>query len=186
MAAADVHTPNRFVIPPDLLAQLRERRARQREARSVHTTAPRVSFSDSLRALFGAETPNAQETAVAFARGMDAMQIEVEVREDAFLLDPGMGPMTYLTADGRVLVDHRTWFGDAVHEASLDDAIPILVVGARKTGLPKLLQLIPACPEGGLPCTQCDSERWDIPAREHGLEHVCGVCRGRGWVPSLL
>ncbi len=144
-----------------------------------------LNFIDSLRALFGADAPEPRETAVAFAQGMDAMQLEVEDREDAFLLDPGMGPMTYLTADGRVLEDYRTWFGDAVHEASLDEAIPRLVVGARKTALPMLLQLIPACPAQGLPCTGCDGERWDLRAREHGLETVCGRCRGRGWMPLI-
>lgn len=181
-----MHTRGRFVIPPDLLALLRERRARQREARSVHVTkSTPLSFSDSLRALFRVDAPNPVETAVAFAKDMDAMQIEVEDREDAFLLDPGMGPMTYLTADGRVLEDYRTWFGDAVHEASFDEAIARLVVGARKTALPMLLQLIPTCPDDGSPCSRCDGERWDIPAREHGLETVCGLCRGRGWIPSL-
>jgi len=39
------------------------------------------------------------------------LQLEVEDSEDAFLLDAGMGPMTYLTSDARVLWDHRSWDG---------------------------------------------------------------------------
>ncbi|WP_437944237.1 hypothetical protein WMF27_15715 [Sorangium sp. So ce281] len=39
---------------------------------------------------------------------MSSWQDEVEDKYDAFLLDPGMGPMTYLTSDGRVLEDLRS------------------------------------------------------------------------------
>jgi hypothetical protein len=98
-----------------------------------------------------------------------------------------MGPMTYLTTDGRVLEDHRSWVGDGLREATFDDAIAALVVGAKKTGLADLLRLVPVCPDDGAPCPHCAGERWDKPLRDHGLEIICGLCRGRGWTtPALL
>lgn len=65
---------------------------------------------------------------------MDQAQLAIEDEHDAFLLDPGMGPMTYLTSDGRVLWDNRTWDGDDISEVSGDDAMATIVVGAKKTG----------------------------------------------------
>src|SRR5437763_1401518 len=34
---------------------------------------------------------------------------DITGREDAFLLDPGLGPACYLTADGRMRRDYREW-----------------------------------------------------------------------------
>jgi len=83
---------------------------------------------------------------------MDAWQDEVERAYDAFLLDPGMGPMVYLTADGRVLWDERGWDGDGVVEVTGVDARASLVVGARKTGLAALRALLPPAPAGAVVC----------------------------------
>lgn len=125
-----------------------------------------------------------------FARGVVAgmceLEDEVSREHDAFLLDPGLGPMTYLTADGRVLldfrtVDSRTGWGDEVREATEDEAIGALVVGARKTGIARLLDLIPAAPEGGRECPGCRGERLASPAP--GMQKfICNECMGRGWV----
>lgn len=93
-----------------------------------------------------------------------------------------MGPMTFLTSDGRVLLDHRSWDGEALRVATYEDAIAALVVGAKKTGISALLGLVPECPEDGSQCPRCAGERWDLSLRVQGMEVVCGLCRGRGWV----
>lgn len=120
-----------------------------------------------------------KEVAAAFVDGMDDLQRDVERRFDAFLLDPGMGPMTYLTADGRVLLDRRTWDGDDVVEADDDEAISSLVVGAEKTGISALLTLIPPPVDGATTCPHCGGRRRAAlgPIREL----ICVLCRGRGW-----
>lgn len=170
----------RFLLPPALLAALRERRA-SRSASAIRGTTPQPLHTLDLAR--GSTTLDVRAAAVAFVDGMDALQREVEAAEDAFLLDPGMGPMTYLTSDGRVLLDHRTWDGDDLRRATLDEAIASLVVGAKKTGIVALLDLIPTRPVDAETCARCEGERWDTLLRAHGHEVVCTVCRGRGWVP---
>src|SRR5450755_4763160 len=61
---------------------------------------------------------------------------EIERAHDAFLLDPGLGPATYLSAEGRILWDDDGWGV----EAKLGWAYAAIVTGARKLGLPSLLQ----------------------------------------------
>jgi hypothetical protein len=124
--------------------------------------------------------------AADYVAGMDALQREVEEEMDAFLLDPGMGPMTYLTSDGRVIFDNRSWDGSELEFAeTLDDAIPALVVGAKKTGIAALLGVIPPL-SGAESCPKCDGRRWAKPAAELAAEIVCPVCRGRGQVDHRL
>src|SRR5215831_11848356 len=129
--------PARFVIPAALLAQLRERRAQERAHRQERAPATRrPSLIETFKKFVGSPASDTKEEAASdFVDGMDALQGEVEDQEDAFLLDPGMGPMTYLTTDGRVLKDYRSWDGDGLREATLDEAIATLVVGAMKTGI---------------------------------------------------
>ena len=71
--------------------------------------------------MFSASKPDVESAADRFVEGMDQLQDEVENEYDAFLLDPGMGPMTYLTSDGRVLLDMRSWDGEPMHEATEDE-----------------------------------------------------------------
>ena len=181
-----MNEPARFVVPPALLAQLRARRSQQRARRPGRAPAPKASLIETFKGLIDSPRPDVARAATSFVDGMDALQREVEDAEDAFLLDPGMGPMTYLTSDGRVLDDHRSWDGEALREAMLDEASAALVVGAKKTGITDLLSLVPACPDDGSRCTRCEGERWDKPLREHGLELICGLCRGRGWMTREL
>lgn len=182
-----MNEPARFVVPPALLAQLRARRSQQRARRPERAPATKASLIETFKGLIDSPRPDVARAATSFVDGMDTLQREVEDAEDAFLLDPGMGPMTYLTSDGRVLEDHRSWDGEALREAMLDEAIAALVVGAKKTGITDLLSLVPTCPDDGSRCTRCEGERWDKPLREHGLEIICGLCRGRGWMtPELL
>lgn len=106
-----------------------------------------------------------------------------EVELDAFLLHPGMGPLIYLTTDGRILIDERAWNGDVLREAADDDeAIESLVIGASMTGIDALLDVLPPPPPGASTCPDCDGTRWIVHRhleREHRL--VCHACHGRGW-----
>ena len=102
----------------------------------------------------------------------------MELAYDAFRIDSGMGPMTYLTGDGRVLLDMRGWFGESIQEATEDEAIAALVLGAEKTSIPGLLDLIPQPPPNGVPCPGCSGTRW---CSFKAIRIVCLLCRGRGW-----
>src|SRR6185436_10923397 len=68
----------------------------------------------------------------------------IEREHDAFLLDPGVGPPTYLAADGRILWDDDMWGV----EPTRGEAYAAIVVGARKTGVRDLLRLLPPRPPG--------------------------------------
>jgi len=114
---------------------------------------------DSVKTLLTGSKP-VEQVADRYADGMDQLQVEVEHREDAFLIDPGMGRMTYITGDGRVLLDMRTWDGEPLREATDDEAIGALVVGAKKTSIGELLDLIPTRPPDGLQCPMCSGTRW--------------------------
>src|SRR5689334_9808988 len=94
---------------------------------------------------------------------------DVTYREEAFLLDPGLGPACYLTADGRVLLDWREWieacgpreeWEPPIREATADEAVSALVVGAKKTGVAGLLGLLPPRPLAAADCPRCQGGRW--------------------------
>jgi hypothetical protein len=98
---------------------------------------------------------------------------------DAFLLDPGLGPAFYLTSDGRVLVDMREWNGGPIREASETEALAALVVGAKKTGVVALLSLLPEPPEDAQSCPLCHGDHYLV---SQGERWICPKCSGRGWV----
>lgn len=122
--------------------------------------------------------------AADYVEAMDTWQDEVERQYDAFLLDPGMGPMTYLTADGRVLFDMRGWDGDSVVEATTAYEVnAALIVGAKKTGIVELLDLIPKAPPGSRTCPRCDGTRMaPLAPQAPPPEFPCRQCDARGWV----
>jgi hypothetical protein len=122
------------------------------------------------------------DAARAYVGAMDAWEQELEVAHDAFLLDPGMGPMLYLTADGRVLEDSRGWDGDSVVELDGEKANAAIVIGARKTGIVELLELLPAPPKGSTTCPKCRGTRMCEPVPGFGAEHPCTACGSRGWI----
>ena len=65
-----------------------------------------------------------------------------------------------------------------LREADEDAAIAGVVAGAKKTGIVELLEL--PRPESGQPCPMCEGARHAEPMK--GLEIVCLLSRGRGWV----
>jgi len=70
------------------------------------------------------------------ARGDDD---EITQTYDAFLLDPGLGPPTYLASDGRIVWDDDIWGV----KGTLREALAAIRAGVRKTGLAELLELLP-------------------------------------------
>jgi hypothetical protein len=172
----------RFEIPEFLIEVLRGRRTDPRTLRAAvrprHGRAtPAPSLVATIRKLFSSSKSAAEPLAAQYVDGMNQLQDEVEHEHDAFLLDPGMGPMAYLTADGRVLLDMRSWDGDSIREATDDEAIAVLVVGAKKTSIVRLLDLIPTNPSDALVCAMCSGTRW-YAFLEHRV--VCLLCSGRG------
>ncbi|WP_437328905.1 hypothetical protein [Sorangium sp. So ce381] len=179
-----------FEVPPLLLERLRARRLDQRQLRATRSApgAPREqtggNFVDSIRHLFSG-TSSVDQVAGRYVAAMNAWQREVEDKYDAFLLDPGMGPMTYLTSDGRVLEDLRGWDGDEIVEVGGLHAHSALIVGARKTGIAELLELIPKPPPGSSACSKCNGKRVAEPAPGFGIELPCDACDARGWIDAV-
>lgn len=184
-----------LVLSEPLLNSLRARRDEQRQRRAGRIPAPRGFFDrlfsksnpslmHSLNQLFSSRRPDISNAAAQYVSGMDFLQDEVENEHDAFLLDPGMGPMIYLTADGRILFDERSWDGKPLREAQSDEVVSALVVGAKKTGIAGLLELLPSRPHDGLQCPKCHGSRWARLVPTFEPEFVCLLCGGLGWATS--
>jgi len=110
---------------------------------------------------------------------------DIERTYDAFLLDPGVGPPTYLAADGRILWDDDMWGV----EPTRGEAYAAIVVGARKTGVRDLLKLLPPRPPSAASCGECGgSGRFKVGGATLGDEQpsslLCPTCRGIGWRAS--
>ncbi len=166
-----------FLIPEATLEQLR---ARRDQRRSPPPTGGNDPILNTVELAVNAGQYDIAKTARLFCDGMDRLQIEVEDKYDAFLLDPGMGPMTYLTADGRILSDYRIWDGEGIQfETTLERAVPALVVGAKNTGIQSLLELIPSLPNSTI-CNTCHGSRWFRFGTRETREIVCPTCSGLG------
>lgn len=182
----------KFAIDDELIRRLRRWRHDKRveiEDRAKRQATFSAKAGSWFRRKFRKHDPNAIAKLLAhnWVARTDELQQENEALYDAFLIDPGMGPMTYLTADGRVLLDFRTWDSDEVpevREATEDEAISALVVGAKKTGIPQLLDLIPPSPNNKSECPMCHGTRWAEPCPNFGITIVCVTCSGRGWTAA--
>lgn len=106
---------------------------------------------------------------------------EVELRLDGFLLDPGLGPPVYLAGDGRIAWDG--WYEWSKAAPSQRDAHASLVVGAKKTGVASLLELLPVRPDRAEDCLACAGPGWMdmLSATREPFQIVCAVCGGLGW-----
>jgi hypothetical protein len=113
-------------------------------------------------------------------------QDPVEHERDAFCLDPGLGPAYFLTVGGRVLVDATCWDGTPIREASDAESLAAIVVGARKTGLAKLLDLLPRAPDGAPTCDRCGGDRYAplVAGHPESATFVCPDCHGVGWTAA--
>jgi hypothetical protein len=183
-------------LPEPLLLALRQRRDQQRLLRAEQrasanvprsSSSPSPSLIEHVKVLFSTHEPDPRQAAHVYVEAMNDLQDEIEEKHDAFLLYPGMGPMAYITADGHVLVDGRSWDGEEPREATDDEAIGVLVIGATTTGIATLLDLVPSQPAEGRTCEACGGERMAESVSGTGHKMICLVCRGRGWVvPSGL
>ena len=106
----------------------------------------------------------------------------IEREHNAFLLDPGLGPPTYLSADGRILWDDDGWGV----EPALGLAYAAILTGAEKTRIPDLRRLLPPRPADAPTCPECDGtgllgkgEMTDLDGRPISIG--CSACWGMGW-----
>ncbi len=118
------------------------------------------------------------------ARGSD----DIAERFDAFLLDSGLGPATYLTRDGRI-VWHDDMWGVSGTRA---DALVAVRVGAAKSGIASLNDLLPVRPANASDCYHCGATgQFDANGTLRDVEGrpfwiVCGECAGLGWRSPML
>jgi hypothetical protein len=121
-------------------------------------------------------------------RSKRAVHDEVETKHEAFCLDGGIGPGWYLTSDGVVLRDGSAWDDEPLREATDAEAWQAIVIGAKKTGVVRLLDLLPARPAGACPCSCCHGDRYVAVAAVHeeSLRIVCRGCNGLGWTVALI
>ena len=109
------------------------------------------------------------------------------LNEEVVLLDPGMGPVTYIGLDGRIYIDTSDWTEPTPEkiEETKDpgEIVMALLVGAKKQQIPELLHLLPSSPPNSTPCRLCDGTRWcRFPgADENQQTVVCMKCQGYGW-----
>jgi hypothetical protein len=86
---------------------------------------------------------------------------------DAFMLDPGLGPATYITSDGRILWDDDLW-GVLGTRA---EALAAVMAGIKKTGISALREILPERPPHGADCGNCaGTGRWSLPNTVQGME----------------
>ena len=114
---------------------------------------------------------------------------DIVTKYDAFMLDPGLGPPTYLSSDGRIIWDDAEWWSV---RGTRFDAFAALRAGADKTGIVELLQLLPARPADSAGCETCaGTGRFGADGRLQDVEGklfsvVCNRCAGLGWTAASL
>jgi hypothetical protein len=118
-------------------------------------------------------------------RGAD----DITALYDAYMLDPGLGPPTYLTADGRIVWDDDVWGVVGTR----GEAFSSIMAGVRKTGVYELRELLPQRDPIASDCNDCSASGWfDAHGELRDLEgrpfsFVCPRCAGLGWTsPSVV
>jgi hypothetical protein len=122
-----------------------------------------------------------REKEVANGR-LDSTSIE----HDALWLHTDMGPVYYLTRDGRVLSEDVI-LETPIEEAPQRAALSALILGAKHLDAPELLSLLPSRPVGVPDCVGCSgSGRWKLSGETSRPRAtiLCPECAGLGWVSS--
>jgi hypothetical protein len=107
---------------------------------------------------------------------------------DAFLLDPGLGPAVYLSADGRIVWDDDFWGVTATR----GEALASVLAGVKKTRIDALKSLLPERPTDASDCSNCEASGWfdahgqlqDIHGQRFSV--VCMTCAGLGWTAQSV
>ena len=90
---------------------------------------------------------------------------------------------TYLTADGRVLMEDDDHPLHETHDPYLLHAT--LIKAAERFHLPLLRTFVPACPPEGVVCPTCQgTQRIIIDGQP--LNIFCHPCQARGWIVPTL
>jgi hypothetical protein len=90
---------------------------------------------------------------------------------------------TYLTADGRVLMDDDDQPLHETHDPYLVHAT--LIKAAERFHLPLLRTFVPVCPPEGVVCPTCQGTHRMIIAGQP-LNIFCFPCQARGWIVPAL
>jgi len=107
---------------------------------------------------------------------------------DAFLLDPGLGPAVYLSADGRIIWDDDFWGVTATR----GEALASVLAGVKKTRIDALMSLLPQRPSDASDRSNCGASGWfdahgqlqDIHGQRFSV--VCMTCAGLGWTAQSV
>src|SRR5207249_3548267 len=99
--------------------------------------------------------------------------------QDVVCLRAGAGHALYLGLDGRI---HHVNYGGGIDPMVLTDArwvASAIVRCAGDIGVPELIDLLPARPEGAFVCGLCNGSRWmpkEVLASPDGLPICCLRC----------
>lgn len=98
---------------------------------------------------------------------------------DAFVLDGGLGPVKYLTTDGRIVWDDDGWGV----RGTLRDAFVAISIGAHKTKIQTLRGLLPQRPSSAITCAECEGTgTW----QHDSFAGFCMHCASLGWTDVAL
>ena len=94
---------------------------------------------------------------------VDGRLDSISIEHDALWLHTDMGPVYYLTRDGRVL-NEDVILKTPIEEAPQRAALSALILGAQHLDAPELLSLLPGRPVAVPDCVACSgSGRWKLP-----------------------
>ncbi len=106
-------------------------------------------------------------------------------RYHAFMLDPGLGPPTYITSDGRLIWDEADIWRFI---PTMNDALIGVAVGIEKTKIILLNTILPQKPNDAISCHTCKGTgSFEVPINNIPKRFFCKGCGSLGWTsPCLL
>jgi hypothetical protein len=110
--------------------------------------------------------------------------------EDAVRLFSDFGKDTYMTFDGRFIIDPWLDQGPLYETSDPKEAYSAFLLGAKQWEAPWLLEMLPTRPGNAPDCEVCKGRGFvRLPSSfkdAHGkpAEIVCQVCGGLGWLTS--